>query len=66
MEEKKTAAELYSTAIMEATTALTGAGFSILNATGLDSYSLRSRDLGSYIPDSVQLSLTIVREAKSF
>jgi hypothetical protein len=62
MDGKKTATELYSAAIMEASAALTGAGFSILGITGLHAYNLRDRDLGTYKPDSVKLSLTIVKE----
>jgi hypothetical protein len=62
MDEKKTAAELYSAAIMEAAAALAGAGFSVLSIAGLDAYTLQALDLGTYMPDSVKLCLTVVKE----
>jgi hypothetical protein len=65
MDEKKSAAELYSAAIIEASAVLAGAGFRILNITGLDAYRIRCNNLGTYVPDSVQLSLTIVKEPVS-
>jgi hypothetical protein len=55
MDKKKSAAELYSAAIMEAAAALAGAGFSILSVKGLDEYSLRDKSLCEYTPDSVSL-----------
>jgi hypothetical protein len=62
MENRKTAAGLYSTAIMEASVALAAAGFSILNVTGLNTYTVRNHDLGTYVPNSVHLSFEVVKE----
>jgi hypothetical protein len=62
MDKKKSAAELCSAAITEAAAVLVGAGFSVLSATGLDTYCLWNKDLGGYTPGSVKLSLTIVKE----
>jgi hypothetical protein len=65
MENKKTAAELYSAAIMEASAALTAAGFRLLSVTGMDAYALRECKLGQYQPDSVRLSFMVTKEPMS-
>jgi hypothetical protein len=58
MDKKKSATELCSTAITEAVSALAGAGFSILGVACMDTF-------GGYVPDSVKLGLTIVKETPS-
>jgi hypothetical protein len=65
VESKKTAAELYSAAIMEASAALTAAGFRILTVKGLDAYTVRPFNLGQYEPDSVCLDFTVAKEPVS-
>jgi hypothetical protein len=47
---------------MEAATALTTAGFRILDITGMNAYQVRNKKLGTYQPDSVRLELMIVKE----
>jgi hypothetical protein len=64
MDKKKTVAELYSDAIMEAAAALAGAGFNILNISGLNTYTAKILDIGKHEPDSVRLELMITKEVE--